>query len=169
MAPPVMIASLTAWTMRGSLRMATATLLRGPMHASVISPGADEIFSIRKSTLCSDTGFTLDAGSLAYPTPTAPCVSGASSDGCTSGNAKPRATGMLVARASSSTPSALASACSTEQFPCTTLTPSTVTSGEASASRMARESSIPGSVSNRMRLGAMQSPGGNGTLSEGVV
>src|SRR5215207_5090781 len=48
---------------------------------------------------------------------------------------------------------ALTVACSSEQLPCTTLKPSSESSGEASASRMAQASSMPGSVSMMIRLG----------------
>src|SRR5215207_6197872 len=48
---------------------------------------------------------------------------------------------------------ALTVACSSEQLPCTTLKPASESSGEASASKMAQASSMPGSVSMMICLG----------------
>ena len=48
----MMMSSLSASTIRGSWRIARATLVSGPIATRVISPGAAKIFSIRKSTAC---------------------------------------------------------------------------------------------------------------------
>src|SRR6266487_886259 len=100
-------------------------------------------------------GLLRGSGSFAYPKPVSPCVSGASKEGCTSGNLHPCATGIWLAFARSNTDKAFVVACSREQFPCTILKPSRLNSGDASASKIAQESSMPGSVSNKIFFGML--------------
>ena len=52
-AAPMMIASRTAWTIRGSFRMARATLVSGATATSVTSPGCAMISRMIISTACS--------------------------------------------------------------------------------------------------------------------
>ena len=46
---PRSAAAMTASTMRGSCRIASATFVNGPIQTNVNSPGCDMIFSMRKS------------------------------------------------------------------------------------------------------------------------
>jgi len=89
----------------------------------------------------------LGGGSVAYPIPRGPCVSGVTSSGRTSGTVRPSATSMSVRPTNSRTARVFSATWRASTLPDTHETATISASGEAQARRRARLSSIPVSTS----------------------
>ena len=131
-APPMMTSSLTASAKCGSLRMAMAIFVIGPMGKMLISPGSARTRSIRIIHRMLPDRFDPGLGQLRVSQPgfrhgrgPRRAVVGRA------GTTLPRATGMWLACASSSTESALRVAFSRVTFPCVVVNASSWISGEA--------------------------------------
>ena len=146
-----MTTSRTDWAMRGSRRKARAMFVSGPMGTRVISPGEAMSFSMITSTACESIAFICGCGNCNPPSPLSPCTCSAYIGWRTSGRLLPRATGISVRPANSSSASALYVVRSTLTLPPTVVMASSRTSGEDRARKSARASSMPGSVSSIIR------------------
>ena len=137
--------------MRGSITIALARLVSGASAATVTVPGARRItMSISQSTASPAARAMVGRGSVAPPRPPLPWLGSAAIGGPASGRAAPAKIGMSGRPASSQIRRALSVASASETLPSTVVRPSSSSSGEASASRMAMASSTPGSVSMMM-------------------
>ncbi len=123
---------------------ACATLVSGPSGTSVVS---GVTCSTRNPTAFWATGSEARWGSSGPSRPLSPWTCAATWSSRVSGRSAPAATGTSSRPTSASTFSALSVVFSSVWFPCTVVTPTSSTSGLASASRSAIASSWPGSQS----------------------
>ena len=155
-APPISTTRSIRGATSGQRASSSATLVSGPVGIRVTGSGAASRRSARKSTAWAATGAVTASGRSGPSSPDAPWTSSAAWASRTSGRSAPAATGMSERPASSSTRSAFAVVLASDVLPCTVLTPSSSTSGLASASSSAIASSWPGSQSIRIGTGTRQ-------------
>ena len=155
--------------MSGARRKAVAILVSGPSGQSVTVPeGSARSVSMRKSTAWRSCSGMTGAGSSGPSRPVLPCTCSAVTSLRSSGTSQPAKTGMSVRPASSQTMRALREVRGSGTLPATAVIPSTSSSGEARARRMATASSCPGSVSMMMRR-AMARPNFSPRPRRGLV
>ena len=123
---------------------ASATFVNGPTATSTV---CGVRCSTRKSTACWSTGSEARCGRSGPSRPLSPWTWAATWSSRTSGRSAPTATGTSVRSTSASTRRALSVVFSIVWFPCVVVTPTSSSSGLASASRSAIASSCPGSQS----------------------
>ena len=119
----------------------------GPVGTSVSAPLPLPDLPRQESTACSFTGRPAGGGRSGPSRPVSPCTCAATSRARTSGSAAPSATGTSPRPQSSSTRSAFAVVLSSVWLPETVVTPTSSSSGDATASISAKASSCPGSQS----------------------
>ena len=127
----------------------------GPVGTSVIGSSEARIVSAMKSTACRGSGSVVGAGSDGPSIPLSPWTYSATNGSRLIGLAAPAATGTSVRPVNSSSFSALTVVFSSVWLPWTVVTPTSSTSGLASASRRAIASSWPGSQSSRIFMPAV--------------
>ncbi len=138
-APPIRtMRSTLAPPVRSS---SSATFVSGPVGTSVTGAGLAAIVRTMKSTAPSPPGPLLAGGSAGPSRPLSPWTWEATVSSRTSGRSAPAATAMSLRPAKSSTRIAFAVVFASVWLPCTVVTPSSSTSGLASASSSAIASS----------------------------
>ncbi len=146
--PPMSTSSLIFGTISGARWMAVPTLVWGPsVHTVTESSFASRSVSISQSTACSALGDRAGSGSSTPSMPVLPCTCSAVTSGRTMGRAQPAKTGTSSRPASSHIFRAFFVVRSRGTLPATVVMPSTSSSRDARANRMAMASSWPGSVS----------------------
>src|SRR4051812_1137676 len=148
-APPISTMRSITPTTSGCRASSSAMFVSGPVGTTVIGADAARSRSARKSTAWVPTGAPTGAGRSGPSSPLSPCTDAATIGSRISGRLAPAATSMSPRPASSSTRRAFAVVLSSVWLPWTVVTPSTSTSGLASASSSAIASSCPGSQSMR--------------------
>ena len=133
-----------------------AMFVSGPVGTSVTGTGLAAIVRAMKSTAPSPPAARLGGGRAGPSRPLSPWTWDATISSRTSGRSAPAATAMSARPARSSTRIAFAVVFASVWFPCTVVTPSSATSGLASASRSAIASSCPGSQSMMTGVGIRQ-------------
>mmetsp|Transcript_37481 Transcript_37481/g.92747 ORF Transcript_37481/g.92747 Transcript_37481/m.92747 type:complete len:226 (-) Transcript_37481:136-813(-) len=149
-APPRWTISCSFEAMAGSWRKAMATLVAEASATTVISPGCLCAISMMKSAaVLPCTAAIVGAGWDVLPKPSSPCTKSAmrSLDPPMMDTNEPSTTGMSGRPNFSSRYSELCVAILVRTLPNSDVSPTTSTSGLRSASKMAHESSTPGSVS----------------------
>eukprot|EP00963_Diacronema_lutheri_P005318 scaffold412_cov311-Pavlova_lutheri.AAC.30 len=133
----------------GSIRNASAKLVKGPRQSRCNFSECWSAIRNRKSAALSGMGLPLGWGGWVLPNPSLPCTKSATR-WCTvpvSGPSAPLAIGTSSLPAISLSRMAFSVAMGVLRFPNTVVIPSSSTSGDWKAMRMAMASSIPGSVS----------------------
>jgi hypothetical protein len=135
-----------------------AMLVRGPTGINVTGSGLAASVSAMRRSAPPGRSLVFGSGRFTLPIPFSPCTFFAVRASPTRGALSPLATGMSERPASSRSFSAFVTPSSSSTFPKTTVTARTSSSGERTARRMARASSIPGSTSRITGFGAAEAP-----------
>ncbi len=146
-APPMNTIRSMFRTTSGCVRSSRAMFVSGAVGMSVTGLGEARISRRSSVTASTSTGRRAGAGSPRSPIPSAPWTWLAVRTGSISGRSAPRATGMSLAPACSSTVSVLRTTPSTSVFPATQVTARTSRPGCRTANSRARASSTPVSQS----------------------
>ena len=133
-------------------------LVSGPIVSSVTSPGYLRTIWRIISAAGVATGLVVGSGKTAPPNPFSPCAYVAVTRRRSSGARAPAATGISVRPAISTMRNAFGSVRSSGTFPATGVMASIFSSGDRIASKSARASSTPGSVSMITRAGPRTVP-----------